>query len=147
MVLRSAGILGVAIDAAGAREIASRSRGTPRIANRLLRRVRDFVETRRDGVISAAAASDGLTQFGVDAIGLDKVDRRILGLLTGQFAALPVGLTTLAHACGEETATVEDAYEPFLMREGFIIRTPRGRIATEKAFRHLNVQPPGGGLV
>jgi len=97
--------------------------------------------------VDEALATEALSLFGVDSLGLDKVDRRILGLLTGQFAGLPVGLTTLAHACGEETATIEDAYEPFLLREGFLTRTPRGRMATEKAYRHLGVQAPGGGLV
>ena len=146
VVLRSAGILGVAIDAAGAREIASRSRGTPRIANRLLRRVRDFVETRRDGVISAAAASDGLTQFGVDAIGLDKVDRMILDVLCVRFNGAPVGLTTLAQVVGEETDTIEEAYEPFLLQRGLLQRTPRGRVATRAAYHHLGLTPPVDAL-
>ena len=147
IVQRSAALLGLPMSDEAAGVIATRSRGTPRIANRLLRRVRDVAAVRQTARVDIAVATEALDLFGIDAFGLDKVDRRILGLLTDQFAALPVGLTTLAHACGEETATVEDAYEPFLMREGFIIRTPRGRIATEKAFRHLHVQPPGGGLV
>ena len=92
-------------------------------------------------------AAQALDLFGVDERGLDKIDRRILGLLCGQFTSLPVGLTTLSHACGEEPATIEDAYEPYLLREGFLIRTPRGRVATDKAYAHLRLRRPGGGLV
>jgi Holliday junction DNA helicase RuvB len=98
-------------------------------------------------LVDASAAARALDLFGVDVFGLDKIDRRILSLLTGQFSATPVGITTLAHACGEEPSTIEDAYEPYLLREGFLIRTPRGRVATEKAYRHLGVVPRGGGLV
>jgi len=147
IVARSAALLGLPISREAAGVIAARSRGTPRIANRLLRRVRDVAAVRSVTTVDDALATEALSLFGVDSLGLDKVDRRILGLLTGQFAGLPVGLTTLAHACGEETATIEDAYEPFLLREGFLTRTPRGRMATEKAYRHLGVQAPGGGLV
>lgn len=139
IVLRSATVLGVSLHDDAAREIARRSRGTPRIANRLLRRVRDVAAVQQLENIDLEAATGALELFGVDGGGLDKLDRRILGLLTGQFSTVPVGLTTLAHACGEEAATIEDAYEPFLLREGFIIRTPRGRIATDKAFDHLGV--------
>ena len=147
IVSRSAGLLEVRLlgDAAGI--IAQRSRGTPRIANRLLRRVRDVASVRGHDTVDDRLAVESLELFGVDEYGLDKIDRRILGLLCGQFAHLPVGLTTLSHACGEEPATIEDAYEPYLLREGFLIRTPRGRVATEKAFHHLRVARPGAGLV
>jgi Holliday junction DNA helicase RuvB len=147
IVARSAGLLEVRLlgDAAGV--IAQRSRGTPRIANRLLRRVRDVASVRGHDAVDDRLAAEALELFGVDEYGLDKIDRRILGLLCGQFAHLPVGLTTLSHACGEEPATIEDAYEPYLLREGFLIRTPRGRVATDKAFGHLRLPRPGGGLV
>ena len=147
IVARSARLLGVALvdDAAGV--IARRSRGTPRIANRLLRRVRDVASFGAHERVDEKLAADALELFGVDKYGLDKVDRRILRLLCDQFAQLPVGLTTLSHACGEEPVTVEDAYEPYLLREGFLIRTPRGRIATERAFTHLGIPRPGGGMV
>ncbi|HEY5304510.1 MAG TPA: Holliday junction branch migration DNA helicase RuvB [Acidimicrobiales bacterium] len=147
IVTRSAGLLGVALSGDAAGVIAQRARGTPRIANRLLRRVRDVASVGGHDVVSDALAAEALTLFGVDVYGLDKIDRRILGLLCGQFAQLPVGLTTLSHACGEEPATIEDAYEPYLLREGFLIRTPRGRIATDKAFAHLDLRRPGGGLI
>ena len=147
IVQRSAGLLDVALrdDAAGV--IAQRARGTPRIANRLLRRVRDVASMGGDEEVDEELAARALDLFGVDDQGLDKVDRRILGLLCGQFAQLPVGLSTLSHACGEEPATIEDAYEPYLLREGFLTRTPRGRVATDKAFAHLKLRRPGGGLV
>ncbi len=147
IVGRSADLLGVSISAPAAGEIARRSRGTPRIANRLLRRVRDVAAVRgRDG-IDEETAREALGIFGIDERGLDRLDRRILDALCGAFAGLPVGLTTLAHALGEEPATLEEAYEPFLMREGLLIRTPRGRLATERAYVHLGRRPPGGGLV
>ena len=129
------------IDLAGARQIAGRSRGTPRIANRLLRRVRDFVEVRHDGVITEAAASEGLARFGVDDLGLDKVDRMILEVLCVRFGGQPVGLSTLAQAVGEEPGTIEDAYEPYLVQQGLVTRTPRGRRATDAAFSHLGAGP------
>ena len=129
IVTRSAGILGVPIDAEGARRIAERSRGTPRIANRLLRRVRDFVEVRAEGTITSAAAVAGLEVFGVDELGLDKVDRSILDVLCRRFAGRPVGLTTLAQCIGEEPDTIEDAYEPYLLQQGLLQRTTRGRVA------------------
>jgi Holliday junction DNA helicase RuvB len=147
IVERSAALLDVALVADAASTIAGRSRGTPRIANRLLRRVRDFAAVEGHLVVDTVIAVEALDLFGVDEYGLDKIDRRILGLLCGQFANLPVGLTTLAHACGEETATIEDAYEPYLLREGLLIRTPRGRVATDRAFQHLGIRPGGGGLV
>ena len=139
IVLRSAGILGVPIDADGARRIAERSRGTPRIANRLLRRVRDFVEVRADGVITSEAAVTGLEVFGVDALGLDKVDRAILDVLCRRFSGRPVGLTTLAQCIGEEADTIEDAYEPYLLQQGLLQRTTRGRMAGPRAWEHLGL--------
>jgi len=143
---RSALLLDVNLQGDAAMIIASRSRGTPRIANRLLRRVRDFAAVQGHRVVDDSVVVEALELFGVDEYGLDKIDRRILGLLCGQFANQPVGLTTLAHACGEEPATIEDAYEPYLLREGLLIRTPRGRVSTEKAYRHLGVSPHSGGL-
>jgi Holliday junction DNA helicase RuvB len=139
IVLRSARILGVDIDAEGALRIAGRSRGTPRIANRLLRRVRDFVEVRGDGVVTGETAERGLALFGIDELGLDKVDRAILDALCRRFAGRPVGLTTLAQCVGEETDTLEDAYEPFLLQQGLIQRTPRGRVPTQRAWSHLGL--------
>lgn len=147
IIARSAKLLEVTIDAQAAAAIARRSRGTPRIANRLLRRVRDYASVSGHPTISEAVALAALGVFGIDEYGLDKVDRRILQLLCDQFASQPVGLSSLAHAIGEEPATIEDAYEPFLLREGLLIRTPRGRIATEKAFKHLGIPYRSGGLV
>ncbi|MEI6854911.1 MAG: Holliday junction branch migration DNA helicase RuvB [Acidimicrobiaceae bacterium] len=147
IVERSAKLLEVVLSGDAAATIAQRSRGTPRIANRLLRRVRDFAAVKDHKIISTEIAVEALDLFGVDVYGLDKIDRRILGLLCDQFSSQPVGLTTLAHACGEEPSTIEDAYEPYLLREGLLIRTPRGRIATERAFSHLGIKPRGGGLV
>jgi Holliday junction DNA helicase RuvB len=146
IVRRSAGLLEVTIDAAAAAVIAARSRGTPRVANRLLRRVRDFASVKGHRRVDATVAIEALALFGVDEMGLDKVDRRILHLLCENFAAQPVGLTTLAHACGEEPLTIEDAYEPFLLRSGLMVRTPRGRVATERAYHHLGLPPRVGGL-
>ncbi|MGI9622514.1 MAG: Holliday junction branch migration DNA helicase RuvB [Acidimicrobiales bacterium] len=142
IVVRAASILGVRTDDAGATEIARRARGTPRIANRLLRRVRDFAEVRVDGVIDVDTANAGLATFGVDAIGLDKVDRAILSALCERFGGGPVGLSTLAISVSEPTETVEDVYEPFLIQQGLIMRTPRGRVATPAAFAHLGLTPP-----
>ena len=142
IVIRAAGILGVTIDQAGAWEIAKRSRGTPRIANRLLRRVRDFAEVRGDGTIDAATAKQGLSVFGVDERGLDKVDRAVLSSLCEQFRGGPVGLSTLAISVGEQTETVEDVYEPFLIQQGLIARTPRGRVAMPAAYEHLGLAVP-----
>jgi holliday junction DNA helicase RuvB len=143
IVRRSAGILDVAVDADGADEIARRSRGTPRVANRLLRRVRDFAEVRHDGRISVAVARSGLELFEVDEEGLDKVDLAILGAIVRRFGGGPVGLSTLAASVGEETDTIEDVYEPYLLQLGFLSRTPRGRVATERAYRHLGVTAEG----
>lgn len=147
IVERSALLLDVPLIDDAALTIAGRSRGTPRIANRLLRRVRDFASVQGHQRVSTSVAVEALELFGVDEYGLDKIDRRILSLLCRQFAQQPVGLTTLAHACGEEPSTIEDAYEPFLLREGLLIRTPRGRLATERAFHHMGVTPRGGGLI
>ena len=143
---RSAKLLEVALSPEAATLIASRSRGTPRIANRLLRRVRDFASVRGHLDVNDDVARDALALFGVDEFGLDKIDRRILTLLCDQFASQPVGLTTLAHACGEEPLTIEDAYEPYLLRSGLMIRTPRGRVATERAYEHLGLQQRHDGL-
>ena len=142
IVLRSAGILGVPIDAGAASEVARRSRGTPRIANRLLKRVRDFAEVRADGTVSLAVAQQALALFGVDDRGLDKLDRALLAAICERFGGGPVGLSTLAVAVSEETETVEDVYEPFLLQQGFLMRTPRGRVATSAAWTHLGLSPP-----
>ncbi|HEV7861649.1 MAG TPA: Holliday junction branch migration DNA helicase RuvB [Acidimicrobiia bacterium] len=142
IVIRAARILGVSLETEGAVEIATRSRGTPRIANRLLRRVRDFAEVRADGVVTGAVARDALKVFEVDERGLDKVDRAILHALCRTFGGSAVGLSTLAVSVGEEPETVEDVYEPFLLKEGFLQRTPRGRVATAAAFAHLGVAAP-----
>jgi holliday junction DNA helicase RuvB len=142
IVRRSGTILGTEIDAAGSAEIAGRSRGTPRIANRLLKRVRDFAEVRGDGTIDLAVARAGLALFGVDELGLDKVDRAILDAICVRFGGGPVGLSTLAVSVGEETDTVEEVYEPFLLQLGLLMRTPRGRVATPAAWQHLGLSAP-----
>ena len=142
IVERSARILKVRIDPEGAIRISERSRGTPRVANRLLRRVRDFAEVRAEGFIDGATASEGLELFGVDELGLDKVDRAILTTLCGRFGGQPVGLTTLAQCVGEEPDTIEDAYEPYLLQSGLIQRTARGRVASQRAWAHLGEQGP-----
>ena len=139
---RSARILELEIDPAGAAEIARRSRGTPRIANRLLKRVRDFAEVRSDGRVDLDVARRGLELFGVDDLGLDKVDRAILDAVCSRFGGGPVGLSTLAVSVGEETDTVEDVYEPFLLQLGLLMRTPRGRVATPQAWQHLGLVAP-----
>ncbi|MBA2529772.1 MAG: Holliday junction branch migration DNA helicase RuvB [Euzebyales bacterium] len=139
---RSAGILGVPLDADGAAEIARRSRGTPRIANRLLKRVRDYAEVRADGTVSVAVARRALELFEVDGRGLDKLDRWVLEVLCGNFGGGPVGLSTLAVAVGEEAETVEDVVEPFLIQQGLLARTSRGRVATPPAYDHLGLEPP-----
>lgn len=145
IVERAAGILDVETTADGAAGIARRSRGTPRIANRLLRRVRDYATVRADGVVDSATSDAALAVFEVDEKGLDKVDRFILSAVIEKFSGGPVGLTTLAIAVGEEPETVEDAYEPYLLQEGFLKRTPRGRVATMRAYEHLGVAPPDVG--
>ncbi|MEU4371137.1 Holliday junction branch migration DNA helicase RuvB [Micromonospora chersina] len=141
---RSARILGVPITADGAAEIAGRSRGTPRIANRLLRRVRDFAEVRAEGVVNLETARAALTVYDVDALGLDRLDRAVLTALVDSFRGGPVGLSTLAVAVGEQPDTVEEVCEPFLVRAGLLARTPRGRVATAAAWHHLGRTPPNG---
>jgi Holliday junction DNA helicase RuvB len=142
IIERSARLLDVRMDEAGGAEIAKRSRGTPRIANRLLRRVRDYAEVRADGVITEEIAHTALSLYEVDAEGLDRLDRAVLDALMRKFGGGPVGLSTLAVAVGEEPETVEVVAEPFLVRKGLIARTPRGRIATPAAWRHLGITPP-----
>ena len=146
IIRRSAGLLGVALRDDGADEIASRSRGTPRIANRLLRRVRDFAEVRGDGVITRAAARAALELYEVDESGLDRLDRGVLSALVHRFGGGPVGLSTLAVAVAEEAETVEVVAEPFLVRAGLMMRTPRGRVATPAAWEHLGLTPPEPGV-
>ena len=146
IVVRAASILGAEINGAGAEEIARRSRGTPRIANRLLRRVRDVAEVHGDGAIDAPVAREGLELFGIDELGLDKVDRAVLSALCERFGGGPVGLSTLAIAVSEPTETVEDVYEPYLIQQGLLMRTPRGRVATTAAWHHLGLVPPASAL-
>ncbi len=142
IVIRAARIMGVSMDPAGGPEVARRARGTPRIANRLLRRVRDYAEVRADCIVTEAAARDGLALFEVDEAGLDKVDRAILVAVCRRFGGGPVGLSTLAICVGEERETVEDVYEPYLLQLGMLQRTPRGRVATSAAWAHLHLDPP-----
>src|SRR3954471_23049630 len=144
IVHRSAGILDVDIDEAGATAIASRSRGTPRVANRLLKRVRDYAEVRGAGHIDEGVARQALELLEVDAAGLDKLDREILRAICEKFGGGPVGLSTLAVAVGEEQDTIEDVYEPYLLQQGLIMRTPSGRVATDAAFAHLGMERPSG---
>lgn len=143
IVTRSAGILGIEMDPSGASEIASRSRGTPRIANRFLKRVRDFAQVMGDGVITRETASMALDRMGVDALGLDSIDRLVLTTMIRNYNGGPVGLETIAAAVGEEAITIEDVYEPYLMQIGFLSRTPRGRMVTPAAYRHLGIAMPG----
>ena len=143
IVQRSAQRLSVPLKGDAAGLIASRSRGTPRIANRLLRRVRDVAQVRGDGVVTDAVALEALRVYEVDELGLDRLDRAVLEAICGKFSGGPVGLSTLAIAVGEETETVEEVAEPFLVRQGFLMRTPRGRVATPAAYAHLGVTPPG----
>jgi Holliday junction DNA helicase RuvB len=142
IVRRSADILQIGLEEDGASAIAARSRGTPRVANRLLKRVRDFAEVRMEGVVTARAAQDALEMLEVDERGLDRLDREILHAICATFDGGPVGLSTLAVAVGEEQDTIEDVYEPYLLKEGLIKRTPRGRAATAAAFVHLGLDPP-----
>ena len=143
IVTRSAGILNVSIEPEGAMEIARRSRGTPRIANRMLRRVRDFAEVKADGVITREVADSALLALEVDYLGLDQVDRRMLRAIIENYGGGPVGLDTLAATIGEESVTLEDVYEPYLMQLGFLTRTPRGRCVTQKAYEHLHMEFAG----
>ncbi len=142
IVRRSAGLLGVDLTDDGGSEIASRSRGTPRIANRLLRRVRDYAQVKADGVLTREVARRGLELYEVDELGLDSLDRAVIEVLCRHFGGGPVGISTLAVAVGEERETVEEVAEPFLVRMGFLARTPRGRVATPAAWRHLGLEPP-----
>lgn len=142
IVERTATIIDAPLSTDGAREIARRSRGTPRIANRLLRRVQDYADVEADGNIDADVAQRGLAVFGIDGLGLDKVDRAILDSIVRRFAGGPVGLSTLAIAVAEPTETVEDVHEPFLIQQGLLMRTPRGRVATPAAWTHLGLTPP-----
>lgn len=137
IIERSASILGVRVDRDGAYEIAKRSRGTPRIANRLLKRVRDFAEVEGDGVITAQIAQRALSMMEIDEFGFDAIDRRLIEVIVDHFNGGPVGIETLAVSVGEEKRTLEEVYEPYLIKEGFIKKTPRGRVATEKAYRYL----------
>lgn len=141
IVKRSAGILGIEVDGDGAMEIASRSRGTPRIANRLLKRVRDIAQVQFDGVITEKVARAALERFEIDELGLDDFDRKMLRTIIKNYAGGPVGLETLAAAVGEEAVTIEDVYEPYLMQIGFLSRTPRGRCVTAAAYEHLGIKP------
>ena len=143
IVTRSAGILGIPCEAEGAMELTRRSRGTPRIANRFLKRVRDFAQVQGSGVITPEIAAEALERLEVDYLGLDRIDRRILSTIIQNYAGGPVGLDTLAAAVGEESVTLEDVYEPYLMQIGFLQRTPRGRCATRAAYLHLGLTPPG----
>ena len=145
IVTRSAGLLNVPTDAAGALEIARRSRGTPRIANRLLRRVRDYAQVKGDGRINAGVADKALKMLDVDPIGLDVMDRKLLEAVIHRFDGGPVGLDNVAAAIGEESGTIEDVIEPYLIQQGYLQRTPRGRVATAAAFRHLGLVPPARG--
>jgi Holliday junction DNA helicase RuvB len=145
IVVRSAGILGVDADDGGADEIARRSRGTPRVANRLLRRVRDFASVRAQGKVDRETARAALTRLDVDEFGLDDMDARLLKTIIEKFDGGPVGLGTLAVAVGEDAGTLEEVYEPYLIQQGFLDRTPRGRTATPAAYRHFGFEPPASG--
>jgi Holliday junction DNA helicase RuvB len=145
IVYRSAGLLSVEIDDAGSQEIARRSRGTPRIANRLLRRVRDYSQVRADGRVDIELARTALDLLEVDPHGLDEVDRKLMATILGKYGGGPVGLNTIAASVGEDSTTIEEVYEPYLMQLGFLDRTPRGRVGTLLAFEHFKIQPPRGG--
>ncbi len=145
IVTRSARILGVKLDAGGAHEMAARARGTPRIANRLLRRVRDYAEVRADGLVSEEVARAALDFLEVDREGFDALDRRMLSVIMHHFDGGPVGVDSLAAAIGEERGTIEDVIEPFLIQQGFLKRTPRGRMATNRAWQHMGLKPPTSG--
>jgi holliday junction DNA helicase RuvB len=142
IVHRTAAVLNAGIDTEGAHELARRARGTPRLANRLLRRVRDYAQVKADGHISKAVARDALAMLDVDEFGLDEMDTRLLRAIIEKFEGGPVGVTTIAAAVGEEADTIEEVYEPFLVQHGFLQRTPRGRVATSQAYRHLGYEPP-----
>ncbi len=141
IILRAAGVLGITIEIEAAKELAKRSRGTPRVANRLLKRVRDYAQVKGDGSITPALAAEGLSMLEVDSVGLEKMDRLILEAIIKKFKGGPVGLDTLAAVVSEEQDTINDVYEPYLAKLGFIQRTPRGRVATDLAYQHLNIKP------
>lgn len=143
IILRSAGILGIQCEKEGAMELARRSRGTPRVANRMLKRVRDFAQMEGDGIINGEIAKRSLDKLEIDRLGLDAIDRRMLTTIIRNYGGGPVGLETIAAAVGEESVTIEDVYEPYLMQLGFLSRTPRGRCATPAAYEHLHLEPPG----
>ncbi len=145
IIERSAQLLNVSLSRSAAEETAKRSRSTPRIANRLLKRIRDYAQVKRNGVLDESVAHEALEALGVDALGLDDLDRKIISTIIEKFGGGPVGLNTIAAALGEEMATIEDVYEPFLMQVGFLHRTPRGRMATENAYRHLGLPLPQNG--
>jgi len=147
VVERSSRLLGIALDAEGAVEVGRRSRGTPRVANRLLRRLRDYAQVRANGVITAEVARDGLDMLEVDELGLDRVDIRLLRTMMEKYDGGPVGLDTLATAISEESQTVEDVYEPYLIQIGFVKRTARGRVVTGPAYEHLGIQRPASNQV
>jgi Holliday junction DNA helicase RuvB len=149
IIRRSSRILKVEIDESGCHQIARRSRGTPRVANRLLRRIRDFAQVKGDGRINESMAKDSLDKLDVDELGLDDMDKRIINVLIGKFNGGPVGLSTLAAAVGEEAETIEEIYEPYLIQEGLLDRTPRGRVATQGAYKHLDIDktPKQGKLL
>ncbi|MPN49157.1 Holliday junction ATP-dependent DNA helicase RuvB [bioreactor metagenome] len=142
IVRRSSGLLGVPCDDGGAAELAKCSRGTPRVANRLLKRVRDFAEVMGDGTVTEQTAKLALQRMDIDALGLDELDRSLLRAIIELYSGGPVGLETLAAALGEESVTLEDVCEPYLMQMGFLARTPRGRVVTDAAYRHLGLKPP-----
>ncbi len=142
IIVRSASVLGVVIEKEGAMELARRSRGTPRIANRILKRVRDFAQVRYDGMITEEVAHTALDLLDVDKLGLDYVDRNILVTMIEKFSGGPVGLDTLAAAIGEDAGTIEDVYEPYLIKNGLLNRTPRGRVVTDLTYRHLGLEIP-----
>ena len=147
IAVRSAGILGIEVEPEGAMELARRSRGTPRIVNRFLKRVRDFAQVIGDGVITKEIAAEALSRLEVDELGLDSIDRRLLSTMIRHYGGGPVGLETLAAAIGEEAITIEDVYEPYLMQIGFLSRTPRGRCATALAYEHLGITPPAAEIM
>ena len=147
IAVRSAGILGIEVEPEGAMELARRSRGTPRIVNRFLKRVRDFAQVIGDGVITKEIAAEALSRLEVDELGLDSIDRRLLSTMIRHYGGGPVGLETLAAAIGEEAITIEDVYEPYLMQIGLLSRTPRGRCATALAYEHLGITPPAAEIM
>jgi Holliday junction DNA helicase RuvB len=147
IVVRSASLLGVEIDADGGKEIARRSRGTPRIANRLLRRVRDYCEVRGDGRINQETARVALDLHEVDPLGLDEIDRKVMHTILAKYGGGPVGLGTISASVGEDASTIEEVYEPYLMQLGFLDRTPRGRVGTLLAFEYFKLNPPSRGQI